>query len=96
MRAILILVGVVIVLALIGWVTFSTSPDRATMNVETETIKQDTSEMVDAGERLVESAEDSLDDDESPATTDQDTTAPETQPATPAEEETTAPPAIAP
>lgn len=55
MRAILALAVVVLLMGLAGWLTFGSSPDKATINIETEEIKRDTEDAVDAAEDLIES-----------------------------------------
>ena len=53
MRALLLIAAVILLFALAGWITFSTGPNRSTINLETQTIKQDT-------QRALESSSDAL------------------------------------
>ena len=59
MRAIIGLAVLVVILALLGWVTFSTDPGRSSVNVETEKIERDiqgiTESAQEAGEEIRES-----------------------------------------
>jgi hypothetical protein len=57
MRAILIILGLVVLFALVGWITFSDDDGRASINLETKEIRQDTGEMMDKGSELLEDAE---------------------------------------
>ncbi|REJ81994.1 MAG: hypothetical protein DWQ34_26915 [Planctomycetota bacterium] len=54
MKGLLVAVIVVLLAALFGWLSFSTSPDRATMNVELQEIQEDTQGLVHATEELAE------------------------------------------
>jgi hypothetical protein len=54
MRALLVIVAVVLVLVLIGWISFNNAGDRASVNIETDKIKQDTETVIDAGEDLID------------------------------------------
>ncbi|QDV80246.1 hypothetical protein [Botrimarina mediterranea] len=55
MRAIIAIVALVLILALVGWVSFSTEPGRSSVNVETEKIERDI-------EGISESVEDASDE----------------------------------
>ena len=61
MRAIVFLAFVVLILALVGWVTFSKDSDRTSINLETHEIKDDTKKVMESGSNLIEKAEDRLD-----------------------------------
>jgi cytoskeletal protein RodZ len=56
MRVLIGLALVVLLLAVIGWVSFSHNGARTSINLETSQIKHDTSEMVDSGKNLLENA----------------------------------------
>lgn len=60
MRVILILVIVAALLAFAGWITFSAGPDRASINVETNEIREDTQEIVRSGAKVLDKAKDEL------------------------------------
>jgi ABC-type Na+ efflux pump permease subunit len=61
MRAIILLLAVVVLLAFIGWLTVSTGPDRASINLEKQEIKEDTREMLEAGDKAIDRARESVD-----------------------------------
>ncbi|HEX2474146.1 MAG TPA: hypothetical protein VHK01_05345 [Lacipirellulaceae bacterium] len=54
MRVIIFLAIVVALLAFAGWITFSSGPDRASINVETNEIRQDTQEIVRSGAKVLD------------------------------------------
>lgn len=54
MRALLGFVAAVLILALVGWISFSSSSDQATVNIEKEKIKQDTAEIVEATKNVAD------------------------------------------
>lgn len=56
MRAILLLAAVVLVLAFAGWISFSKSSDRSSINLETQQIKQDTDRALESGSALLREA----------------------------------------
>jgi hypothetical protein len=60
MRAILFLAFVIIVLVLVGWLTFSADDSRSSINLETQEIKEDTQKVLDSGATLLEKAGDEL------------------------------------
>jgi len=49
MKGVMLLIIVVLVMALIGWITFSASEDRATFSIESQKIKDDTHKLIDEG-----------------------------------------------
>jgi hypothetical protein len=57
MRALIILAALVAILALVGWITFSSGPDRSTINLETQEIREDTGEALHRGSELLREAE---------------------------------------
>jgi hypothetical protein len=69
MRVLIFLAIVAALLAFAGWITFSSGPDRATINLETNEIRQDTQEIVRSGAKVLDKAGDELqpDDDEEAA-----------------------------
>jgi hypothetical protein len=60
MRAILFLAFVVLILMLVGWVTFSADDSRSSINLETQEIKEDTQKVLDSGATLLDKAGDEL------------------------------------
>ena len=61
MRVLIILIAVVVLLAFVGWISFSRGPDRSSINVESQEIKEDTQEMLEAGNRAIDRARESID-----------------------------------
>jgi hypothetical protein len=49
MRVLILIVAVVLLLALLGWVTFTRGPGQSSINVETQQIRQDTKELLESG-----------------------------------------------
>jgi hypothetical protein len=60
MRALLIVLAVVLIFALVGWISFSKGPDRASINVESEKIRQDTKQAMESGAELLHKAGDKV------------------------------------
>jgi hypothetical protein len=60
MRAFLILVAIVLVFALVGWISFSKGPGRASINLETEEIREDTQHAMQSGGELLHKAGDKM------------------------------------
>jgi hypothetical protein len=60
MRAFIILVALVVILALVGWVTFSEDSGRSSINLETDEIRQDTGEALNKGSELLKEAEEEV------------------------------------
>jgi beta-lactam-binding protein with PASTA domain len=54
MKFVIALVVAVVLMAVAGWLTFSDSKDRATINVETQEMKEDTREAVRKGNEFSE------------------------------------------
>jgi hypothetical protein len=61
MRAIVFLAFVVLILALIGWVSFSKDAERSSINLETQEIKEDTQKAMESGAQLLEKAGEQID-----------------------------------
>jgi hypothetical protein len=60
MRAIIILAVIVLLMGLVGWITFSDTPGRSSINIETDKIERDaenaaesTGEMLESGARVL-------------------------------------------
>jgi hypothetical protein len=60
MRALLILAAIILILALVGWISFSKGPDRASVNIESERIRQDTKEAMQSGAEMLHKAGDKV------------------------------------
>lgn len=61
MRGVVAVIVVVLLLALAGWVTFGSDSGSASINLETETIKEDTATAVEKGKQLLSDANAELD-----------------------------------
>jgi hypothetical protein len=59
-RALILFAIIILVMALIGWVSFGTSPGRSSINLETDQIRQDTREALDTGADVLHKAEDAV------------------------------------
>jgi hypothetical protein len=68
MRALLLLVAIVLILAVVGWISFSSEPGRSSINIETDEIREDTGEVMREGSELLRNAEEEIRDE--PANTD--------------------------
>ena len=60
MKAILIVLAIVIVLVLIGWVSFGTTDKGASISVDTDRIQQDTGEAIERGGDLIENTREEI------------------------------------
>jgi hypothetical protein len=60
MRLFIIFAALVLMFALIGWISFSSGPGRSSINLETEEIREDTGEMMHKGSELLQDAEDEI------------------------------------
>ena len=60
MKVILIVLAIVIVLVLIGWVSFGTTDSGASVSVDTDQIQQDTGEVIERGGELIEKTRDEI------------------------------------
>ena len=60
MRAFLVFVALVLIFAIVGWIKFSKGPDRASINLETGQIRQDTSRAMESGGQLLHKAGDKM------------------------------------
>ncbi|HUG91576.1 MAG TPA: hypothetical protein VML55_12110 [Planctomycetaceae bacterium] len=59
MRTVLVIVALVLILGLIGWITFGTG-DRPSMRLETDRVRHDTHEAVERGKDAIDGARGSL------------------------------------
>lgn len=60
MRALILLAAIVLVLALVGWISFSKAPDRTSINIESDRIRQDTKRMMESGAQVLHKAGDKV------------------------------------
>ena len=74
MRTLIGLVALVLVLALVGWISFSSDGERMSVNIEKQEIREDTDAMVESGKELVTDINSSIDNERDTMT--DDTTAP--------------------
>ena len=63
MRALLIVLGLIVFFAVVGWITFSDDDGRASINLETDEIREATGEMMNKGSELLKEAEQEVDPD---------------------------------
>ena len=68
MRALILLVVVVLLLALFGWISFSRAPGHSSVNIETERIRADTNKAVQSGADLLHKAGGTLKSESAPQT----------------------------
>lgn len=68
MRALIFLAVVVVILAFAGWISFSKSAGRSSINIETQQIKQDTDRAVESGSNLLRRAGEAVDQTNEPHT----------------------------
>jgi hypothetical protein len=54
MRTLIILAAIVVVLALVGWVSFGHGPNRSSINIETDEIRRDADEALERTEEAIE------------------------------------------
>jgi hypothetical protein len=60
MRALILLAAIVLILALVGWISFSKGPDRASINIESDRIRQDTKQVMESGAEILHKAGDKV------------------------------------
>jgi hypothetical protein len=60
MRALILLAAIVLILALVGWISFSKGPDRASINIESSQIRQDTKQVMESGAEVLHKAGDKV------------------------------------
>jgi hypothetical protein len=61
MRALIVLIVVILVLVLAGWISFSKSSDRSSINLETQQIQKDTDRAMESGSNLLRNAGEAVD-----------------------------------
>jgi len=62
MRAIIVILFVVLILAAVGWLRFSSPNGNPSMEIDTAKVRQDTSDVVEGSKRAVGVAADDLDE----------------------------------
>ena len=60
MRALVFLALIVVVLALVGWISFSKGPERTSINIESDKIRQDTKQLMGSGAQMLHKAGDKV------------------------------------
>ena len=60
MRALILFAAIVLVLALVKWISFSKGPDRTSINIESNRIRQDTKEVMESGAKMLHKAGDKV------------------------------------
>jgi hypothetical protein len=60
MRVLLIFAALVLLFALIGWISFSSNEGRSSINLETTEIREDTSDLMHEGSELLKDAEEEV------------------------------------
>jgi hypothetical protein len=60
MRALILLAAIVLVLALVGWITFRKGPEGPSVTIESEKIRQDTKQVMDSGAQMLHKAGDKV------------------------------------
>jgi len=64
MKTLLLAVITAVVLVLVGWLSFSITEDKASINIETQEVAEDTAEVVQEGNELAIEAMEMLNEDE--------------------------------
>lgn len=60
MRAIIVLLAIVVISALVGWISFSNDPDHSSINIETNKIRQDTKQVMQSSAVVLHNAGDQV------------------------------------
>lgn len=63
MRLLLVIVALLVIGSLIGWITFGRDSNHASINLETNAIRQDTSKVMQSGANLLHRAGDTMEDE---------------------------------
>ena len=53
MRAVIVILALVVLCALVGWISFGNDPGRKSINLETDEIREDTKEVMRSGAELL-------------------------------------------
>ena len=65
MRAILIVAAVLLVMVALGWLSFRSNREKATLTIETQKIERDAEQAVDKGKELIREARENVRDETS-------------------------------
>jgi hypothetical protein len=60
MRALILLAAIVLVLALVGWISFRKTPEGPSVTIESERIRQDTKHVMDSSAQMLHKAGDKV------------------------------------
>ena len=60
MRALILIAAIVLILALVGWISFSKGPDKTSINIESDKIRQDTKQVMESGAQILHRAGDKV------------------------------------
>jgi hypothetical protein len=60
MRVLLIVAAILVLFALVGWITFHSEPGRSSINLETDEIREDTGQIMRGGAELLQDAEEEI------------------------------------
>jgi hypothetical protein len=66
MRVLIIFAAIVLLFALIGWITFSSDQGRSSINLETNEIREDTGELMHEGSELLQDAQQEVSPSDAP------------------------------
>ena len=66
MRAILVIVVILVVLALVGWVSFSTPDGDPTLRIDADKVKQDTAVIVEKSKQAIDNVANKIDEGTEP------------------------------
>jgi hypothetical protein len=59
-RALILLAAIVVVLALVGWISFRKGPEGPSVTIESERIRQDTKKVMDSSAQMLHKARDKV------------------------------------
>jgi regulatory protein YycI of two-component signal transduction system YycFG len=63
MRVLIFVVALILLFSLLGWITFSKSSDRSSVNIETDTIRADTNKAIQSGATILKGAGDKIENE---------------------------------
>lgn len=70
MRALILLIAIIVLFALVGWISFSSETGQSSINIETNEIREDTGEVMRQGSELLQNAEEQVTPDSRPSPAD--------------------------
>jgi hypothetical protein len=68
MRGIIVLVLAILILVVIGWIRFDRQPDRSSIHLETQEIREDTQKAIDQGADLLQETGEAIESTQPPTT----------------------------